>query len=82
MKRWVCAQQPCAGDVAAAVPAMAAKMRRARASAGMFLSLAGQRKSREPYMGIVRFSLRWPYTFYVLALLILFLGVKIGRAHV
>jgi hypothetical protein len=25
-------------------------------------------------MGIVRFALRWPYTFYVLALLILFLG--------
>jgi hypothetical protein len=25
-------------------------------------------------MGIVRFALRWPYTFYVLALLVLFLG--------
>src|SRR3984893_395401 len=80
MKRWVCAQQPCAGDVAAAVPAMAAKMRRARTSAGMFLPLAGQRKSREPDMGIVRFSLRWPYTFYVLALLILFLGVTAIRS--
>ncbi|HEV3111224.1 MAG TPA: efflux RND transporter permease subunit, partial [Candidatus Binataceae bacterium] len=30
-------------------------------------------------MGIVRFSLRWPYTFYVLALLILFLGVTAIR---
>jgi len=26
-------------------------------------------------MGIVRFALRWPHTFYVLALLIVFLGV-------
>lgn len=26
-------------------------------------------------MGGVRFALRWPYTFFVLALLILFLGV-------
>ena len=26
-------------------------------------------------MGIVRFALRFPYTFYVLAALILFLGV-------
>ena len=26
-------------------------------------------------MGIVRFALRWPYTFYVVAALILFLGV-------
>ena len=26
-------------------------------------------------MGIVRFALRWPYTFYILTLLILFLGV-------
>ncbi len=32
-------------------------------------------------MGIVRFSLRWPYTFYVLALLILFLGVTAIRWH-
>ena len=31
-------------------------------------------------MGIVRFSLRWPYTFYVLALLILFLGVAAIRS--
>ena len=31
-------------------------------------------------MGIVRFSLRWPYTFYVLALLILFLGVTAIRS--
>src|SRR5689334_2036246 len=30
-------------------------------------------------MGIVRFALRWPYTFYVLALLILFLGVTAIR---
>src|ERR1700730_8997703 len=28
-------------------------------------------------MRIVRFALRWPYTFYVLALLILFLGVTV-----
>ena len=26
-------------------------------------------------MGIVRFALRWPYTFYVMAVMILFLGV-------
>ena len=26
-------------------------------------------------MGIVRFALRWPHTFYLLALLIVFLGV-------
>ena len=32
-------------------------------------------------MGIVRFALRWPYTFYVLALLILFLGRRLGRQH-
>ncbi len=31
-------------------------------------------------MGIVRFALRWPYTFYVLALLILFLGVTVFRS--
>src|ERR1700726_136782 len=31
-------------------------------------------------MGIVRFELRWPYTFYVLALLILFLGVTAFRS--
>src|SRR3979411_803879 len=31
-------------------------------------------------MVIVRFSLRWPYTFYVLALLILFLGVTAIRS--
>src|SRR5260221_8759232 len=31
-------------------------------------------------MGIVRFALRWPYTFYVLALLILFLGVTAFRS--
>jgi multidrug efflux pump subunit AcrB len=31
-------------------------------------------------MGIVRFALRWPYTFYVLALLILFLGVTAIRS--
>jgi len=46
----------------------------------LFLSLAGQRKAKEPNMGIVRFSLRWPYTFYVLALLILFLGVTAIRS--
>jgi homoserine acetyltransferase len=38
---------------------MAANLRRARTSAGLFLSLAGQRKAKEPDMGIVRFSLRW-----------------------
>jgi multidrug efflux pump subunit AcrB len=31
-------------------------------------------------MGIVRFALRWPYTFYVLALLTLFLGVTAFRS--
>ncbi len=31
-------------------------------------------------MGIVRFALRWPYTFYVLALLVLFLGVTAIRS--
>src|ERR1700738_2049137 len=31
-------------------------------------------------MGIVRFALRWPYPFYVLALLILFLGVTAFRS--
>ena len=31
-------------------------------------------------MGIVRFALRWPYTFYVVALLILFLGVTAFRS--
>src|SRR6201996_1257084 len=31
-------------------------------------------------MGIVRFALRFPYTFYVLALLILFLGVTAIRS--
>src|SRR5215469_10666649 len=31
-------------------------------------------------MGIVRFALRWPFTFYVLALLILFLGITAFRA--
>ena len=31
-------------------------------------------------MGIVRFALRWPYTFYVLALLIVFLGVTAFRS--
>src|ERR1700680_1372737 len=31
-------------------------------------------------MGIVRFALRWPYTFYVLALLMLFLGVTAFRS--
>src|SRR5205807_3344802 len=51
-----------------------------RPAAGLFLSLAGQRKAKEPSMGIVRFSLRWPYTFYVLALLILFLGVTAIRS--
>src|SRR5271169_5986076 len=30
-------------------------------------------------MGIVRFALRWPHTFYVLAALILFLGVTALR---
>src|SRR5215469_3337757 len=30
-------------------------------------------------MGIVRFALRWPYTFHVLALLVLFLGVTAIR---
>jgi multidrug efflux pump subunit AcrB len=31
-------------------------------------------------MGIVRFALRWPYTFFVLALLILFLGITAFRS--
>jgi multidrug efflux pump subunit AcrB len=31
-------------------------------------------------MGIVRFALRWPYTFYVVALLILFLGITAFRS--
>jgi multidrug efflux pump subunit AcrB len=31
-------------------------------------------------MGIVRFALRWPYTFFVVALLILFLGVTAFRS--
>jgi multidrug efflux pump subunit AcrB len=31
-------------------------------------------------MGIVRFALRWPYTFYVVALLILFLGITAYRS--
>jgi multidrug efflux pump subunit AcrB len=31
-------------------------------------------------MGIVRFALRWPYTFYVLALLIVFLGATAIRS--
>ena len=31
-------------------------------------------------MGIVRFALRFPYTFYVLAALILFLGIVAMRA--
>src|ERR1700688_4264248 len=31
-------------------------------------------------MGTVRFALRWPYTFFVLALLILFLGVTAFRS--
>jgi multidrug efflux pump subunit AcrB len=31
-------------------------------------------------MGIVRFALRWPYTFFVLAILILFLGVTAYRS--
>ena len=31
-------------------------------------------------MGIVRFALRWPQTFYVLAVLILFLGVTVFRS--
>ena len=31
-------------------------------------------------MGIVRFALRFPHTFYVVAALILFLGVLIGLA--
>src|SRR3974390_2465508 len=31
-------------------------------------------------MGIVRFALRWPYTFYVLTILILFLGVTAFRS--
>jgi len=30
-------------------------------------------------MGIVRFALRWPYTFYVLAILIVFLGAAAFR---
>ena len=30
-------------------------------------------------MGIVRFALRWPYTFYVLALLVFFLGITAIR---
>jgi multidrug efflux pump subunit AcrB len=31
-------------------------------------------------MGVVRFALKWPYTFFVLALLILFLGVTAFRS--
>jgi multidrug efflux pump subunit AcrB len=31
-------------------------------------------------MGLVRFALRWPYTFYVLALLVMFLGVTAIRS--
>jgi multidrug efflux pump subunit AcrB len=31
-------------------------------------------------MGVVRFALRWPYTFFVLALLIVFLGVTAFRS--
>jgi multidrug efflux pump subunit AcrB len=31
-------------------------------------------------MGIVRFALRWPYTFYVVALLVMFLGVTAIRS--
>ena len=31
-------------------------------------------------MRIVRFALRWPYTFYVLALLVLFLGITAFRS--
>ncbi|HEX3952091.1 MAG TPA: efflux RND transporter permease subunit [Stellaceae bacterium] len=31
-------------------------------------------------MGIVRFALRWPYTFYVLAVLVVFLGVSTIRS--
>jgi multidrug efflux pump subunit AcrB len=31
-------------------------------------------------MGIARFALRWPYTFYVVALLILFLGITAFRS--
>jgi multidrug efflux pump subunit AcrB len=31
-------------------------------------------------MGIVRYALRWPYTFYVLALLIVFLGITAIRS--
>src|ERR1700751_477817 len=31
-------------------------------------------------MGVVRFALRWPYTFFVLALLIMFLGVTAFRS--
>jgi multidrug efflux pump subunit AcrB len=41
------------------------------------LSRAGKRKLE---MGIVRFALRWPYTFFVVALLILFLGVTAFRS--
>ena len=31
--------------------------------------------SKDGYMGLVRFALRFPHTFYVVAALILFLGV-------
>jgi hypothetical protein len=32
-------------------------------------------------MGVVRFALRFPHTFYVLAALILFLGITAIRAY-
>lgn len=64
---WAGESNPALAKCAAAVRAMAANVRRARTSAGVFLSLASQRKTREPDMGIVRLSLRWPYTFYDLA---------------
>jgi multidrug efflux pump subunit AcrB len=41
----------------------------------------GQHESvGEEHMGIVRFALRFPHTFYVLAALILFLGITAIRA--
>src|SRR5207245_11064578 len=42
--------------------------------------LAPRCQARVPDMGIVRFALRWPYTFYVVALLILFLGITAFRS--
>jgi hypothetical protein len=40
---------------------------------------ADRRESSEQSMGIVRFALRFPHTFYVVAALILFLGIAAIR---